>query len=109
MNPILPRVQIAKHHTQWHRLAIAILLPSLLALAPFAMQAMAHAPENAPHKPMPDNDKRQLHGVVTDENGYILNLAVQDDGLARNGTLLTEEEIKAIPAMLQSLIPDHEL
>ena len=46
MNPILPRVQIAKHHTQWHRLAIAVILPSLLTLAPFAMQAMAHAPEN---------------------------------------------------------------
>ena len=54
MNPILPRVQIAKHHTQWHRLAMAILLPSLLVLAPFTAQAMAHTPENAPHKPMPD-------------------------------------------------------
>ena len=81
MNPILPRVQIAKHHTQWHRLAIAILLPSLLALAPFAMQAMAHAPENAPHKPMPDNDKRQLHGVVTDENGEpLMGVSVSADG-----------------------------
>ena len=55
------------------------------------------------------SEKLEKAGFVTDENGYILNLAVQDDGLARNGTLLTEEEIKAIPAMLQSLIPDHEL
>ena len=81
MNPILPRVQIAKHHTQWHRLAIAVILPSLLALAPFAMQAMAHAPENAPHKPMPDYDKRQLHGVVTDENGEpLMGVSVSADG-----------------------------
>lgn len=54
-------------------------------------------------------EKLEKAGFVTDENGYILNLAVQDDGLALNGKLLTEEEIRAIPAMLQSLIPDHEL
>ena len=54
-------------------------------------------------------EKLKKAGFVTDEKGYTLNLSVQDGGLARNGTLLTEEEIKAIPAMLQSLIPDHEL
>jgi len=81
MNPILPRVQTAMHHALRHRLAVAILLPSLLAIAPLTAQAGATTPQNAPRPAMPDNGKRLLRGTVTDENGEpLMGVSVSADG-----------------------------
>ena len=81
MNPILPRVQTAMHHALRHRLAVAILLPSLLAIAPATAQAAATKPQNAPRTAMPDNGKRLLRGTVTDENGEpLMGVSVSADG-----------------------------
>ena len=81
MNPILPRVQTAMHHALRHRLAVAILLPSLLAIAPLTAQAAATKPQNAPRTAMPDNGKRLLRGTVTDENGEpLMGVSVSTDG-----------------------------
>ena len=81
MNPILPRVQTAMHHALRHRLAVAILLPSLLAIAPIAAQATANNPQNALRTAMPDNGKRLLRGTVTDENGEpLMGVSVSADG-----------------------------
>lgn len=81
MNPILPRVQTAMHHALRHRLAVAILWPSLLAIAPLTAQAAATTPQNAPRTAMPDNGKRLLRGTVTDENGEpLMGVSVSADG-----------------------------
>ena len=81
MNPILPRVQTAMHHVLRHRFAVAILLPSLLAIAPLTAQAGATTPQNAPRPAMPDNGKRLLRGTVTDENGEpLMGVSVSADG-----------------------------
>ena len=81
MNPILPRVQTAMHHALRHRLAVAILLPSLLAIAPLTAQAAATTPQNAPRTAIPDNGKRLLRGTVTDENGEpLMGVSVSADG-----------------------------
>ena len=81
MNPILPRVQTAMHHALRHRLAVAILLPSLLAIAPLTAQTAATKPQNAPRTAMPDNGKRLLRGTVTDENGEpLMGVSVSADG-----------------------------
>ena len=81
MNPILPRVQTAMHHALRHRLAVAILLPSLLAITPATAQAAATKPQNALRTAMPDNGKRLLRGTVTDENGEpLMGVSVSADG-----------------------------
>ncbi|MFC2490206.1 MAG: SusC/RagA family TonB-linked outer membrane protein [Prevotella sp.] len=81
MNPILPRVQTAMHHALRHRFAVAILLPSLLAITPTTAQAAATTPQNAPRTAMTDNGKRLLRGTVTDENGEpLMGVSVSADG-----------------------------
>lgn len=50
------------------------------------------------------SEKLQNAGFVADENGYTLDFAVQENGLARNGTLLTDEEIAAIPQQFDALL-----
>lgn len=81
MNPILPRVQMAMHHMLRHRLAVAIILPSLLTIAPPAAQATAANQQRAPRTAMPDNGKRLLRGTVTDDNGEpLMGVSVSTDG-----------------------------
>ena len=81
MNPILPRVQMAMHHMLRRRLAVAIILPSLLTIAPPAAQATAANQQHAPRTAMPDNGKRLLRGTVTDENGEpLMGVSVSTDG-----------------------------
>ena len=81
MNPILPRVQMAMHHMLRHRLAVAIILPSLLTIAPPAAQATAANQQHAPRTAMPDNGKRLLRGTVTDDNGEpLMGVSVSTDG-----------------------------
>lgn len=81
MSPILPRVQTAMQHALRHRLAVVILLPSLLAIAPLTAQATANNPQNAPRTAMPDNGKRLLRGTVTDDNGEpLMGVSVSTDG-----------------------------
>ncbi len=81
MNPILPRVQMAMHHMLRHRLAVAIILPSLLTIAPPAAQATAASLQRAPRTTMPDNGKRLLRGTVTDDNGEpLMGVSVSTDG-----------------------------
>ena len=45
-------------------------------------------------------------GFIADEKGFTLNFAVQEDGLVRNGKLLTDEEIAAIPAQFKALFSE---
>ena len=81
MNPILPRVQTAMHHALRHRLAVAIILPSLLTIAPPAAQATTANLQREPRTAMPDNGKRLLRGTVTDENGEpLMGVSVSADG-----------------------------
>ena len=81
MNPILPRVQMAMHHMLRHRLAVAIILPSLLTIAPPAAQATTANLQREPRTAMPDNGKRLLRGTVTDENGEpLMGVSVSADG-----------------------------
>lgn len=81
MNPILPRVQMAMHHMLRRRLAVAIILPSLLTIAPPAAQATAANLQREPRTTMPDNGKRLLRGTVTDENGEpLMGVSVSTDG-----------------------------
>ena len=81
MNPILPRVQMAMHHMLRRRLAVAIILPSLLTIAPPAAQATAANQQHAPRTAMPDNGKRLLRGTVTDDNGEpLMGVSVSTDG-----------------------------
>ena len=81
MNPILPRVQMAMHHMLRRRLAVAIILPSLLTIAPPAAQATAANQQHAPRTTMPDNGKRLLRGTVTDDNGEpLMGVSVSTDG-----------------------------
>lgn len=80
MNPILPRVQMAMHHMLRRRLAVAIILPSLLTIAPPAAQATAANQQHAPRTTMPDNGKRLLRGTVTDDNGEpLMGVSVSTD------------------------------
>lgn len=81
MNPILPRVQMAMHHMLRHRLAVAIILPSLLTIAPPAAQATTANLQREPRTTMPDNGKRLLRGTVTDDNGEpLMGVSVSTDG-----------------------------
>lgn len=81
MNPILPRVQMAMHHMLRRRLAVAIILPSLLTIAPPAAQATTANLQRAPRTTMPDNGKRLLRGTVTDDNGEpLMGVSVSTDG-----------------------------
>ena len=50
------------------------------------------------------SEKLQNAGFVADEDGYTLDFAVHEDGLARNGKLLTDEEIAAIPQQFDALL-----
>ena len=81
MNPILPRVQMAMHHMLRHRLAVAIILPSLLTIAAPAAQATPANLQREPRTTMPDNGKRLLCGTVTDDNGEpLMGVSVSTDG-----------------------------
>ena len=81
MNPILPRVQMAMHHMLRHRLAVAIILPSLLTIAAPAAQATPANLQREPRTTMPDNGKRLLRGTVTDDNGEpLMGVSVSTDG-----------------------------
>ena len=81
MNPILPRVQMAMHHMLRHRLAVAIIMPSLLTIAPPAAQATTANLQREPRTTMPDNGKRLLRGTVTDDNGEpLMGVSVSTDG-----------------------------
>jgi len=94
MNPILPRVQMAMHHMLRHRLAVAIILPSLLTIAPPAAQATAANQQRAPRTTMPDNGKRLLRGTVTDENGN--KLAEGTTSVTVNADIGTKITVKAV-------------
>ena len=49
-------------------------------------------------------EKLQNVGFVADKDGYLLDFAVQENGLTRNGKLLTDEEIAAIPQQFDALL-----
>lgn len=51
-------------------------------------------------------EKLEQAGFIADEKGFTLNFAVQEDGLVRNGKLLTDEEIAAIPAQFKALFSE---
>jgi len=72
---------MAMHHMLRRRLAVAIILPSLLTIAPPAAQATAANQQHAPRTAMPDNGKRLLRGTVTDDNGEpLMGVSVSTDG-----------------------------
>ena len=48
-------------------------------------------------------EKLEQMGFVADEKGFTLNFSIQEDGLVRNGKLLSDEELAAIPQQFDAL------